>query len=456
MRAKLTTLTLAAMLSMLLTGCFSWSAEESYKLPQPPQAYQNLTNAVTQTKRALAAEYSTTVEDVPPSAGDNTSTVQLLDMDGDGSQETAVSFFRILGAENPIRLYFYTLQDQDGYVVSSVVAGSGDGVYAVHYTDVDGRTDSRGRLCKEVVVSWQMGNDAYYLGVYSLDDSDEQMLVSTTYDDYRLVDMDEDGRMELAVAHLEPEQQLGEVVLYDWQEEREPVQQRVALSVGLSGVRQIRTGVLADMTPALYISGELIDGRRATDVVAMSKQGELSNLSVDGESGVSREVCDSYRELAPVDINGDGLDEVARPRQLDSYGNASGAWLNDWVQYSRNGRVKTVCTTYHNTADGWYLMVPQHWQSRLMLTRNDSVTGQRAVNFSLWQGEDKEPMTFLTVYKLTGASRSLRANTGNRFILAEDGSAVYAAAFHGGWDCGVDQSQLLENFRLIVSSWSGD
>ena len=455
MRTKLTALVLAAMLSVLLTGCLSWSAEESYKLPQPPQAYQNLTNAVTQTKRALASEYSATVEDVPPSAGDNTSTVQLLDMDGDGSQETAVSFFRILGAENPIRLYFYTLQDQDGYVASSVVEGAGDGVYAVHYADVDGHVDAQGRPCKEVVVSWQMGNDAYYLGVYSLDDSDEQLLVATVYDDYRLLDMDGDGRMELAVAHLGPDQQ-GEVVLYDWQEEREPVQHRVSLSGTVAGVREMRIGTLADMTPALFVSSDLTDSRRVTDVIAMNKRGELSNLSLDEETGISREVCDPYRELASTDINGDGVSEVARPRQLRSYGNLTGAWLNDWVQYSANGKTKVMCTTYHNTADGWYLVVPQHWQNRLLLTRNDSVTGQRAVNFSLWQGEEKEPLTFLTVYKLTGASRSLRAGSGNRFILAEDGSAVYAAAFHSGWDCGLDQSQLLENFRLIVSSWSGD
>lgn len=455
MRTKLTALVLAAMLSVLLTGCLSWSAEESYKLPQPPQAYQNLTNAVTQTKRALASEYSATVEDVPPSAGDNTSTLQLLDMDGDGSQETAVSFFRILGAENPIRLYFYTLQDEDGYVASGVIEGAGDGVYAVHYADMDGRVDAQGNPCKEVVVSWQMGNDAYYLGVYSLDDSDEQLLVATSYDAYRLLDMDGDDRMELAVARLGPDQQ-GEVVLYDWQEEREPVQQRVSLSGTVAGIREMRTGTLADMTPALFVSCDLADGRRVTDVIAMNKRGELSNLSLDGETGISREVCDPYRELASTDINGDDVSEVARPRQLRSYGNLTGAWLNDWVQYSANGRTKVMCTTYHNTADGWYLVVPQHWQNRLVLTRNDSVTGQRAVNFSLWQGEEKEPLTFLTVYKLTGSSRSLRAGSGNRFVLAEDGSAVYAAAFHSGWDCGLDQSQLLENFRLIVSSWSGD
>ncbi|MBO5727174.1 MAG: hypothetical protein J6R39_00895 [Oscillospiraceae bacterium] len=456
MRGKFITITLAAMLSMLLTGCFSWSAEESYKLPQPPQAYQNLTNAVNQTKRALAAEYSTTVEDVPPSAGDNTSTVQLLDMDADGSQETAVSFLRVVGAENPIRICFYTLQAEDGYVASSVVEGAGDGVYAVHYADVDGRTDAAGRLCKEVVVSWQMGNEAYYLGVYSLDDSDEQSLVTTTYDGYRLLDLDEDGRMELAVARLDPEQKLGEVVVYDWQDEREPVQQRISLSAGLSAVRQVRAGVLANMVPALYISSDLADGRRVTDVLAVNKRGELANLSLDGESGISREVCDPYRDLAPTDVNGDGVPEVARPRQLNSYGTSVGAWLTDWVQYTRDGRVKAVCTTYHNTADGWYLVVPQHWQSRLILSRHDSMSGQRAVNFSLWQGEDKDPLTFLTVYKLTGSSRSLRANTGSRFVLAEDGSAVYAAAFYSGWNCGVDQNGLLENFRLIVSSWSGD
>lgn len=456
MRIKLVSVWLAAMLSLLLTGCFSWSAEESYKLPQPPQAYQNLTNAVTQTKRALALEHSAAVEDVPPSAGDNTSTVQLLDMDGDGSQETAVSFFRILGAENPIRIYFYTLQGEDGYVASSVVEGAGDGVYAVHYADVDGRRDARGRPCKEVVVSWQMGNDAYYLGVYSLDDSDEQMLVSTTYDGYCLVDMDEDGRMELAVVQTDPEQKLGEVVLYDWQGEREPVQQRVALSAGLAGVRQIRSGTIADGVPALYIKTDLSDGRRATELVAMDKQGVLSNLSMDGESAVSREVYDLYRDITHTDVNGDGVLEIARPRQLNSYPGITGAWLADWVQYARNSRAKTVCTTYYNAADGWYLIVPQHWQGRLVLTRNDSVSGQRAVNFSLWQGENKEPLTFLTVYKLTGSSRSLRATSANRFVLAEEGSAVYAATFYSGWDCGVDETELLENFRLIVSSWSGD
>ena len=126
------------------------------------------------------------------------------------------------------------------------------------------------------------------------------------------------------------------------------------------------------------------------------------------------------------------------------------------MQYGSGGRAREVGTTYHNTADGWYLVIPEHWQNKLLIYRNDSVGGQRAVIFARWQGEGKDPVPFLTVYKLTGASRSLRAASANRFILAEDSSTIYAATFHNTWDCGLDQNGLLENFRLIVSNWSVD
>ena len=130
--------------------------------------------------------------------------------------------------------------------------------------------------------------------------------------------------------------------------------------------------------------------------------------------------------------------------------------MSDWVQYNKNGRARQVGTTYHNIADGWYLVLPDSWRNRLVIYRNDNVSGQRAVIFALWQGEEKEPLPFLSIYKLTGASRTLRATSGNRFILAEDSSTIYAATFYNTWDCGLDESALLENFRLIVNSWSGD
>lgn len=458
MRRKISLITLAAMLCALLSGCLPWSAEDSYKLPQPPKDYENLMHAVAQTKRELAVEYSAAVEDVPPSAGDNTSTVQLLDMDGDGSLETAVTFFRIVGADMPVRLYFYTLQEDDSYLMSNMVEGEGDSVYAVHYADMDGAQDPQtGKCCKEVVVSWQMGSDANYLGVYALEAAQTraQTLIMTTYEAYQLADLDRDGLMELAVGHIDREQKVSQVELHDWNAAGLGTVSRVPLSAGMTNISQMKANYLTDTVPALYISGDLPDAKRVTDVVGL-RDGILTNLSLDPETGVSRELADTYREVAASDVNSDYILEVGRPWPLPAYGGASSPWLVDWVQYSSTGRAKDVCTTYHNAADGWYLVIPEHWQDKLTIYRNDSVSGQRAVIFALWQGEDKEPMPFLSIYKLTGASRSLRATSGNRFILAEDSNTVYAATFYNTWDCGLDQNGLLENFRLIVSSWSGD
>ena len=455
MGKKMLLAAITAMLCALLAGCFPWSADDSYKLPKPPRGYGHLTAAVDKTRRELTQEYSTTVEDVSPSTGDNTSAVQLLDMDDDGTQETAVTFFRVVGADMPLRVCFYTQQEDERYVMTGVIRGEGDSVYAVHYADVDGIRDPvTGRGRKEVVISWQLGGQANYLGVYAINRGDGQMLASAVYDSYRLTDLDQNGLMEVAIGTVDRLENTGKVTLYGWNTAEDiMVVQETALSAGTTAIRSMRSNFVKGFAPALYVVSELVDGSKAMDVIAM-KNGQPVNLALDKESSVSREQSGSYRDLTLSDVNSDNILELPRPRQLTSYPGIDGNWLADWVQYDARGRAAKICTTFHCVVDGWYLVIPDHWQSRLVIYRNDTVSGQRAVVFALWQGEDKEPVPFLSIYRLTGASRSLRATSGNRFILAEDSSTIYAATFYNTWDCGVDESELLENFRLIVSSWS--
>jgi len=441
----------------LLSGCFSWSPEDCYDVPKPPEDFQNLMDSVAQTKRELAAEYSATVEDVPPSAGSNTSTVQQLDLDGDGEMDTAVTFFRVVGAEHPIRIYFYTLQEDESYQVSHIVSGDGASVYAIHYVDLDGQTDSQGKKRQEIVVSWQMSADVYSLGVYALSGLEATPLLITGYQGYQLLDLNQDGLSEVAVAHLDLEQQSNTVEVYSWNSKGLETVTQAPLSGGVTAVRRMKANYLAGMTPALYIAGDTADGVRTTDIVAL-RDGALVNLSLNQETWVSREQVTVYRDLATSDVNGDMILELAHPWELPAYGDNSAAWLIDWTQYDIQGEQEEMCTTYHNSADGWYLMIPEGWRERLTIYRNDSVSGQRTVVFALWMGEDREPAPFLSIYKLTGANRSSRAVLAGRFILAEDASAgaIYSAAFFDGWDCGLDQAGLLENFQLIISSWTGD
>lgn len=455
MRKKAGLCLTALLLAWALSGCVSLSAEDAYQLPKPPAEYENLMSAIAQTKKELAAQNNTSVEDVAPTAGENTSAVQLLDMDSDGQQETAVTFLRAVGAQMPIRICFYELQEDDSYHPSGVIMGEGDSIFAVRYADVDGVTDPEtGKTRQEIVVNWQMGSNAYYLGVYALDDGEPVELAATAYQAYQLADLDENGLAELAVCHIDAEQQTGQVEIYSWNGMRARRIDRVPLSAGMTAVTQMSVRRLSGTGSALCVVGTQADDSRTVDLIV--KEGDdLRNLTLDEETGISREHIFDYRENVVSDVNGDGASEIARPWKLPVREGAPEAWAIDWVQYKASGAVSPVCTTYHNTADGWYLILPDEWRGILTVHRGDSVPGQRAVVFSRKVGqEDAQP--FLSIYKFTGANRNLRAVSGGRFILAEDSSTVYAAAFLGSWNCGLDENGLLDSFRLIVSSWSGE
>ena len=98
----------------------------------------------------------------------------------------------------------------------------------------------------------------------------------------------------------------------------------------------------------------------------------------------------------------------------------------------------------------------REWVDQITISRSDS-SGIRAVIFSLWNGQKKAPTPFLAIYKLTGINSSSQAAKEGRFILAEDGDAIYAAEFfESGWNCGLDEAGVRDSFRLILSNWAGD
>ena len=135
-----------------------------YALPERFPGYEDLTGKRSEIQAGLEMEYGTTVETAVIYSGDNTSVIQFQDMDGDGSQETAVISFRIPGAERSLRVYFLTTQgDTERYEISAVVEGDGTGINAIDYVELSGSGK------KEVVVSWRTIEGVNQLGVYSLD-----------------------------------------------------------------------------------------------------------------------------------------------------------------------------------------------------------------------------------------------------------------------------------------------
>ena len=437
---------LLLLLLLTLSGCFFREPEDLYQSPEQSADYLSLTQTIRNVKDSLAQEYGVEVEDVSVMSGDNTALIQLQDLDRDGERETAVTFFRVSEAEKPLKIYFFTRTAEDTYTVSAMVEGNGTAIYRVDYVDLNGSG------CKEVVVSWQMSTGVYLLGAYSLE---EAMVRSLQYAASAPAGSASAQGLPVRVDKAGTN---SAVDLYGWRDGSFMVRASAPLSMGISSVEKngVETNFLKEdgdvPVRALYISSELADGHHVVDVVAY-QDGNLKNLSLD-ETGVSREMLDRYVDLEPTDVNGDGVLELPTPVPLPNGGDTSASdfWLIDWSQYSSTGKKMKVCTTYHNVADGWYLIVPEEWKDQITLRRRDSI-GQRSVIFYHLEGEGEEPTPFLVIYKFT--SQFDRADASNRFILREEEGAVYAAAvYDSGWELGMSDADLQTAFHLIQSSWS--
>ena len=82
---------LAALLCMLLTGCFGTTAEELYRLPRSSERG-------TRIQRSIDERLDSGLEFSAPVAGYNRQAIQQYDLDGDGIQEV-IAFFRTEGEE---------------------------------------------------------------------------------------------------------------------------------------------------------------------------------------------------------------------------------------------------------------------------------------------------------------------------------------------------------------------
>lgn len=444
-------LILAGMLC-LLAGCLSQSGEDFYVLPQLPEDYLALQQTIKQVMDTLGAEYAA------PTSGSNVQNIQLQDLDGDGAQESAVAFFRVPGGEKPLKIYIFRQDPEtEEYETAWIVEGDGSAIYSVAFEDLGGGE------AKEMVVSWQISTGVQSLSAYFLQTGGDAVeLMRSGYTKSAVVDLDRDNEKEIVLVQLDTAEDNSRAELYKYDDGLMTLTSTAPLSVDLTDVQGVKVGCLTDQIPALFVSSNFGEGGgRITDILAI-RDGELANLTLDESSGMSVQTVRYYKDFQDVnglDINSDGILELPIPKPLALLEETGiQTYVLHWNQYDLQGEAQRVCTTYHCYDDGWYLITPESWQNQVTVARRSSVTvSERAVSFYYWPPGSEEPQEFLTIYRLTGSSRTSRATIDDRFLLLEGSNVVYAAKFQDTqWDCGLNGDELRERFNLIRVDWSSD
>lgn len=423
-------------LFFLCTGCMRESTGELLCLPQLPDEYIELQNAINEVL-LTGAVYSA------PASGSHRQSVQLYDINGDGTNE-ALAFFSVPG-EKPLKIYIYEKAGKS-YKNVAVIEGDGTAIDNVSYIDMD----SDGWM--EIVVGWQMSSDIQMLNVYSLKGFVASAIATTDYSEYTTEDMNGDGKTELLVIHHDSAAKTGEVEMYYINADGETESVMAQLSTGMEKLSKLTPGKLRDGSTALFVEGTYEGNGLITDIFITSG-GRFTNITLSGDTGVSEGTKRQYTVYCR-DIDNDGIMEVPIPRTLKTKSDTVYRVL-DWYGYSKWGRSRKL-TTYHNYSDSWYLRLPDTWGDDITIRREDTDSGERAVVFSIWNG-DTEPVTdFLVIYAITGENKEDIASKENRTVLYKSSDVIYAAEIlltTDEWNLAPDIPFLKKNFSLIYSEW---
>ena len=423
------------LLLLLLSGCsLSGSIDELYSLPQMADEYLELQHAIDGVLSS-GAVYSAPVD------GTHRQSVQLIDLSGDGTEE-AVAFFRAPG-EKPLKIYVF-LQREGRYERAALLEGDGSSIESIDYVDLDGD----GWL--EAVVGWGMASELKMLEIYSLRGFQASSMAAVDYTRYLTADLDGDGRKELMAVRRGTAETPGSVTLYSLTGDGELISASERLSGGMDGITKLAAGALKDLPGALFVEGSC-QGGLVTDILTY-EDGALRNVTMDPVTGVSEGTLRSST-AAFQDLLEDGQPLVPVPRSLPAQGETVYRVL-DWFGYNRRGKRTIVCTTYHNYSDSWYLLLDESW-GPISIRRQDGGGGERAVVFSLWNGEGEPVTDFLTVYALSGENREELARRPGRTVLRSAGETIYAASLMARetWSDGPDIPWLRQNFHPIYSDW---
>ena len=426
----LTALLLAA--AMLLSGCAMTTVDQMYSPPRRSQEYNDLQAAIDGAMEGLSY--------CAPVSGENQQTIQMADLDGDGTVEYLL--FAKGSSEKPLQILIFNQKDGSCYLRESIES-LGSGFELVEYVDMDGKPGL------EIVVGRQVSDQVLRsLSVYTFSGGTAEQLMSVSYSKFVASDLDSDGKTELMViAPGDTEANHAVASLYSYQDGAMVRSKEVNLSEPADHIKRIMVGNLQGGIPAVYVASAVEESAIITDVFAL-KNGRFTNVSLSNESGTSVQTLRNYYVYAD-DIDDDGVLELPSLITMEVKRSEPTHYLIRWYAMLLSGEEVDKMYTFHNFDSGWYLQLDRGWAERITVDQEGST-----YSFFLWDEELRSSEKLMTVFAFTGSNRDEAAVEEGRFVLHKAEGVVYAAKIEAAAvSCGMTQENLAQSFHLIHQDW---
>ena len=426
---------LLLIMASLLSGCSMRTVDEMYRLPRRSETDNHLQSAID-----IAME---DLNFAAPIAGENQQTVQMADLDGDGSLEYIV--FARDTVNKAIRILVFD-QNKDDFTLHSVIESHGSAFEQVEYVDID---DKPGL---EMVVGRQVSDQVRRsLSVYTFSSGSPEQIMTANYLKYLTCDLNEDGKTELMLIKPgDTDADRGIAALYTMGESGMERSREVALSSTGDSVKRIMTSRLQSGEPAVYVASSADESAVITDIFTL-RNGNFSNISFSRESGTSVQTLRNYYVYAD-DIDSDGVLELPNlitMRPIKNSTSAEQQYLIRWYAMDNSAGEHTKRHTFHNYMGGWYLELGDGWAERVSVVQSGSTFW-----FYVWDINFENAVPVFSVHVFTGSNREEAAEQDNRFVLLRAEGVIYAARLaSGAADYQITQEDLIPCFHLIHQAW---
>jgi len=435
-KKRILLLSLVTVTALLFGGCAMRTVEEMYALPKRSEEFNEMQSAID------TAMYGMTY--ASPQSGENQQTVQMADLDGDGTDEILV--FAKGASEKPLQVLIFT-QDENGRVRTMETIGSnGLSFEQVEYVDFD---DQPGL---ELVVGIRVSDQVQRsVAVYTFKNGDAELMLMNGYSKLVTCDLDQNGRSELMVLRPgEQETRRGMAVLYHYNSGQIERSAEMALSESHENIRRIMQGKLQNGVPGIFIASAVDQDAIITDVLTI-KNNQLINIAASGDVNTSVETLRNYYVYAE-DIDEDGIVElpsIIAMKPVSHRTHEEEKHYLRWYAFDDNGWEYDKLFTFHNYVGGWYLQLNGSWASRVTIEQTNGV-----YTFYLWDESYQSATQLFTLYVFTGSTRDEEAVKDGRFPLYRSEGVAYSAKLaEGSAEYDITEDYLTESFRLIRQDW---
>lgn len=433
---KVLCIMLTVAISITLCGCDFFTMETEQMLT-PPALIGDMAPIQEALNNSVKGEYTLKY----PSSGEYRSAVLINDIDGDGVSE-AFAFYSQLDEDiNYMHLNVICRRGGKWKSVSDQKIAAG-GVDCVDFADLN----NDGKM--EIIVGWEIyGSSGKQLTVYSFDKNVISQKLTHEYTSFLSCDLDSNNESELFVHNFNVATAINAAFLYTLDKSGTAQLSSCVMDRSVKSVSVPVLSVLSNGQPAIYIDEVKATGN-ITEVLFL-ENGALVNPLLYAETGENtKTLCVS--DVSISDINGDEIIEIPISEEMISSVSQppiKKVYYTKWCAFD-GVNLTPKQTTLLNSADGYYLLVPEKWIGHIALTRDTEKHSRTIYSYDAAEDIVGVPLAHFIAVPISHWDEFKEENK-ETIEISRNSTYIFAGGVYGGGESLSITEQELKNMFFL-------